>query len=117
MSSAGDAGATLSEAWHAAFGVSPDPWKACSKTVMAVKDAALPTVSPKDRDRTLGKAIGAIKDQSWELPTPKPDDRTPTSEVLRHMLGMLWYGNGERHGGRVDPETKISREDAETQYC
>jgi hypothetical protein len=114
MSTAGDAGLRLSEAWHAVFGLNPDPWKAYSKAVLAVEDAALPGVSPKDKDRTLGKAIGAIRDQGWELPTPKPDERTPTVEVLRHMLGMLWYGHGERHGGAVDPDTKISQEDAET---
>lgn len=113
MVTAGDAGQRLSEAWHAAFGVNPDPWKAYSKAVLAVEDAALPVVSPKDKDRTLGKAIAAIRDQGWTLPTPKPDERTPTSEVLRHMLGMLWYGHGERHGGAVDPGAGISQEDAE----
>lgn len=112
MATSGDAGRRLSEAWHAAFGVSPNPLLAYHLAVLAVEDAVLPVVSPKDRDRTLGKAIAVIRDQGWVLPTPKPDDRAPTGDVLQLTLGMLWHGHGERHGGAMDPDTKITQEAA-----
>lgn len=89
MEPAGDAGRRLSEAWHAAFGVNPDPSKAYGLAIKAVEDAAKPVVSPNDGKVTLGKMIGVIRDQGWGLPLQREDSQAPTSEVLLGMLRAL----------------------------
>ena len=64
MSSTSASGKLLSDAWHAVFGMSPDPEKAYSKAIKAVEEAAKPLVSPKDSVATLGKMVSAMRDHA-----------------------------------------------------
>lgn len=114
MRASGSAGERLSEAWHAAFGVSPDPSRAYGLAIKAVEDALKPVVSPEDAQSTLGKMIGVIRGQAgWSLALQRASERAQPSDVLVAMLRTLWDGQVDRHGG--DPAAaRISQEAAET---
>jgi len=115
MASAGDAGRRLSEAWHAAFGLSPNPSHAYRLAVLAVEDASKPVIAPNDRAATLGKMIGVVREQGdWTLPFAREDANAPTKDVLLGMMRALWAGQADRHGGDPDPALVITQEAAET---
>jgi hypothetical protein len=116
MTETGEAGRRLSEAWHTAFGVNPDPSKAYSLAIKAVEDAAKSKTSPNDSVATLGKMIGNVRDQSgWSLPFQQDDPNVASGEMLRDMMRALWAGQVDRHGAPADPEhRKITQEAAET---
>lgn len=59
----GDAGALLAEAWHPAFGRSPDPEEAYEKAIKAVEEAGTDKVSPKNNKATLGSIVRDMKAQ------------------------------------------------------
>ncbi|MBF4599066.1 hypothetical protein ITJ50_06260 [Curtobacterium sp. VKM Ac-2889] len=102
MSSTGGAGELLSDAWHAAFGMNPDPDKAYSKAIKAVEEAAKPRVSPKDSVATLGKMVSAMRDQKdWALPL-QDDEANPSSDTIVKMMRSLHSGQQQRHGGNGD---------------
>jgi hypothetical protein len=114
MNVAGDAGRRLSEAWHAVFGVNPDPSKAYGLAIKAVEDAAKPVVTPKDRLATLGKMNNVVRDQGWSLPLQREDPNSPTSEVLLGMMRALWSGQVDRHGGSDESEHCVTQVAAES---
>lgn len=95
MSSKGSAGTLLSEAWHAAFGVSPDTEEAYEKAIKAVEEAGAHIVTPNNKKATLGTMIRDMKAQKdWKLDLPAPDADVPVK-----MAEALWVGQESRHGG------------------
>lgn len=114
VSRAGRAGARLSEAWGAVFGVSPDPSRAYALAVKAVEDAAIPVVSPLDRSATLGKIIAVVRDQgAWSLPMTREDSNFSSHTTLLAMMQTLWTGQSDRHGGDPAREVPVTQEAAE----
>ena len=94
----GSAGELLSEAWHAAFGVAPDPEDAYEKAIKAVEEAAAPQVEPRNGKATLGTIIGAMGndgDWGWEL---VGKDGTHDFALVRGLCRHLWEGQVSRHG-------------------
>lgn len=103
METTGDAGIKLAQAWEALYGLRPDPTKAYSLAIKAVEDAAIPVVSPKNGQATLGTVVRDIRNQDdWNLPMVRSDDRAPSGEVLLGMMQMLWTGQHDRHGGNFE---------------
>lgn len=95
MSNSGDAGALLAEAWHAAFGKSPDTEEAYEKAIKAVEEAGAHIVTPNNTRATLGTMIRDMKAQKdWKLDLPSPDADVPVK-----MAEALWIGQESRHGG------------------
>jgi hypothetical protein len=112
MATPGHAGSLLSEAWHAVFGVHPNPETAYRKAVLAVEAAAIPVVIPTDPTATLGKVFSVMRDQKdWALDIKKQHKDYPTTAVLLNMVQMLWAGQG-RHAGQPDwvPNTQAEAE-------
>lgn len=100
MAEGGDSGRLLSEAWHAAFGLSPQADLAYRKAIEAVEAAVLPIVSPNDAITTLGKAIRQMRATGgWTLPFVKEHDENPSGAVVISMLQALWSGHSDRHPG------------------
>jgi hypothetical protein len=112
MSRAGDAGKLLSEAWHAAFGIDPDPDKAYKKAILAVEAAGAPVVSQADKKNTLGKMASVMRDQGWGLPLQEDADN-PSKDVLWKMCRALVSGETARHGANgYRPSTQEEAEAA-----
>lgn len=114
MATPGHAGTLLSEAWHAAYGVSPNPEVAYSKAVLAVEAAAVPVVSASNPGATLGTVFAQMRDQgNWGLDIVKQHPEYPTNKVLLGMIQALWKGHG-RHAGQPDwaPNTQVEAEAA-----
>ncbi|MEE6389659.1 hypothetical protein V3G71_12470 [Microbacterium paraoxydans] len=114
MSTPGHAGTLLLEAWHAVFGVSPQPETAYRQAVLAVEAAAIPVVIPTDPGATLGKVFAVMRDQkNWSLDIKKQHKDYPTTAVVLSMIQMLWAGQG-RHAGQPDwvPNTQAEAEAA-----
>lgn len=100
MATPGDAGRLLSEAWHAVYGVSPQPDLAYRKSIEAVEAMVLPTVMPNDDTATLGKAIGQMRQHGdWKLPFITEHKRNPSQDVVVGMIQALWSGHSDRHPG------------------
>lgn len=114
MANAGRAGERLSEAWHATFGVSPNPTLAYALAVRAVEDATIQRVVPNQKDATLGHVIGQLRnDGDWGLPLTREDPTAPTSETIVRMAKALWKGHHDRHGGDPNAPKSVSQEEAE----
>lgn len=95
MASAGGAGALLAEAWHSAFGRSPDTEEAYEKAIKAVEEAGVHIVTPNNKKATLGTVVRDMKAQAdWRLDIPAPDADVPVK-----MAEALWIGQESRHGG------------------
>ena len=100
MSAPGDAGRLLSEAWHATYGVNPQPDLGYRKAIEAVEAAVLPLVTKNDSTATLGKAIGQMRAQGdWKLPFVKEHSQNPSQNVVLGMMQALWSGHSDRHPG------------------
>ncbi|MFE5878991.1 hypothetical protein ACFQ6H_27305 [Rhodococcus sp. NPDC056506] len=111
----GHAGMRLAEAYHAAYGVSPDPSRAYSLAVKAVEDAGKPVVSPKNDLTTLGTMISDLRSTTkWRLPHTRVHPDAEPRDVLLGMMQMLWTGQHDRHGGATPPPPPVSQEEAET---
>jgi len=96
----GNSGRLLSEAWHATYGLNPQPDLGYRKAVEAVEAAVLPKVMPKDDTATLGKAIGQMRAQGdWRLPFVKEHAQNPSQDVILGLLQALWSGHSDRHPG------------------
>ncbi|MBJ7480895.1 hypothetical protein [Rhodococcus sp. (in: high G+C Gram-positive bacteria)] len=111
----GHAGKRLAEAYHAAYGVNPDPSRAYSLAVKAVEDAGKPIVSPNNAGTTLGTMIRDISSTAkWKLPHTRIHPNAEPRDVLLGMMQMLWTGQHDRHGGATPPVPPVSQEEAET---
>lgn len=95
IANSGDAGALLAEAWHAAFGRSPDPEEAYEKAIKAVEEAGWDKISPKNQKATLGSMVRDMKAQKdWAIAFG------PTQgNVAVQMADALWVDQEGRHGG------------------
>lgn len=100
MATPGDAGRLLSEAWHAVYGMNPQPDLGYRKSIEAVEAAVLPKVMANDDTATLGKAIGQMRAQGdWKLPFIKEHKQNPSQDVVLGMMQALWSGHSDRHPG------------------
>lgn len=101
------AGALLGEAWHAAYGRSPDTEEAYEKAIKAVEEAGAAKVSPKNSKTTLGTMVRDMKAQGdWKLPVGSAEADAPV-----RMAEGLWQGQESRHGG--NGYRKPTQEEAE----
>jgi hypothetical protein len=95
IGASGSAGTLLAEAWHAAFGKSPDTEEAYEKAIKAVEEAGARVVSPRNGKTTLGTMVRDMKAQGdWKLELPTTDADVPVK-----MAEALWVGQESRHGG------------------
>lgn len=102
MSYPGHAGELLSEAWHAAFGLTPDFEKAYAKSIKAVEAAAIPVVSPKNTSATLGTVVGQMRgDGDWKLDLTREHGTHTSQHVVLGMVQALWTGQNDRHAGQA----------------
>jgi hypothetical protein len=100
MALPGDAGRLLSEAWHAVYGINPQPDLGYRKSIEAVEAVVLPTVVPGDDTANLGKAMGQMRaDTDWKLPFVKEHKENPSQKVVLSMMQALWSGHSDRHPG------------------
>jgi hypothetical protein len=115
MGRPGNAGSLLSDAWHSAFGISPDFEKAYSKAVKAVEAAAVPVVSPNHSGATLGTVIGQMRaDGDWKLDMTREHSTHTTHQVVLGNMQALWTGQNDRHAGQpgYTPSTQAEAEAA-----
>lgn len=113
MGRAGRAGVRLAKAWEELYGIAPDPSSAYGLSIKAVEDAAIPVVSPANKNATLGTVLKQIEDQGdWQLPMTREHDRAPSHEVLVGMMRLLWHGQHDRHGGQPSAPGDVSMEEA-----
>lgn len=115
MASPGHAGSLLSEAWHAAFGVSPDFEKAYAKSIKAVEAASIPVVSPNHGGATLGTVIGQMRaDADWKLEMTRKHGTHTIQQVILGNMQALWTGQNDRHAGQpgYTPSTQAEAEAA-----
>lgn len=101
------AGDHLRKAWHATYGLSPDPSEAYLEAVQAVEAAAKPVVSPNNPKTTLGTVIDDLGKApgKWEVVLgglPALDQ----VQAVRGMGRLLWKGHTNRHGSD-DPAYSI----------
>jgi len=100
MATPGDAGRLLSDAWHAVYGLSPEPDTGYRKSIEAVEAVVLPLVMRNDATATLGKAIGQMRAQGdWKMPFVKEHKENPSEAVVLSMMQALWSGHSDRHPG------------------
>lgn len=113
MARAGRAGVRLAKAWEQLYGVVPNPSEAYRLAILAVEDAAVPIVSPKNRNATLGTVLTQIEDQKdWKLPMDREHVNAPSEAVLVGMMRMLWHGQHDRHGGQPSVPGNVSVDEA-----
>lgn len=113
MAIPGTAGALLSHAWHAAYGINPDYEKAYAKSIKAVEAAAIPVVSPANTSATLGTVIAQMRSQgNWSLDVTREHGTHSTQQVVLGMAQALWTGQNDRHAGQpgYTPSTQAEAE-------
>lgn len=114
LATPGHAGARLSEAWHAVYGVSANPTHAYAMAVKAVEDAAIPVVVPKQAGATLGHVIGRLRDDGdWALPLTREDPGAQTAGTVLGLCQALWKGHHDRHGGDPGAPQSVGQVEAE----
>lgn len=92
------AGDLLADAWHAAFGRTPNLEEAYSRAIKAVEAAAIPVVEPKNSKATLGTTIRTMRDQrGWSLLLADVETQ-PFPDMILEMMVTLWQGHSSRHG-------------------
>ncbi|WEV74577.1 hypothetical protein OZX74_03380 [Bifidobacterium sp. ESL0798] len=100
MARSGNAGVELSKAWECLYGINPKPGEAYSHAIKSVEDVAIPVVSPNNLNATLGTVLTQMRDQNnWRLPMLREDSNSTSQETLLDMIGLLWRGQHDRHGG------------------
>lgn len=89
----------LKEAWHNAFGQSPDPSDAWDHAITAVEDLLIPIIVPGAKKANLGHVISAINDKPSKW-TYGMDDGGQKDEMgtLAALVAQIW-ANPDRHGG------------------
>jgi hypothetical protein len=113
MARTGRAGVRLAKAWEELYGVVSNPSEAYRLAILAVEDAAVPIVSPKNLNATLGTVLKQIEDQKdWQMPMEREPASAPSGEVLAGMIRMLWHGQHDRHGGQPSAPGNVSVDEA-----
>lgn len=86
----------------------PDPVKAYSEAIKAVEAAGHTLIEPDNVRSTLGTMIREIRANPAQFSLTIAGGRAVT---LRHMMGLLWFGQTSRHGGETyRPETQEQAE-------
>lgn len=113
MAHAGRAGLRLAKAWEELYGLISNPSEAYRMAILAVEDAAVPVVSPKNLSASLGTILRQIEDQTdWRLPMGREHANAASDEVLVGMMRMLWHGQHDRHGGQPSAPGNVSTDEA-----
>lgn len=113
MARAARAGVRLAKAWEALYGLTPKPSAAYREAILAVEDAVIPVVSPKNKSATLGTVLKQMEDQGdWALPMLREHANAPTREVIVAMMRLLWHGQHDRHGGQPSAPGDVSQDEA-----
>ncbi|UOY03627.1 hypothetical protein [Blastococcus sp. PRF04-17] len=113
MQRAGRAGTRLAKAWEALYGIESNPSAAYRLAILAVEDAGVAVVSPKNEKATLGTVLRDIEQQGdWRLPMAREHEGAPSREVLVGMMRLLWHGQHDRHGGQPSSPGDVSFEEA-----
>lgn len=113
MSRAGRAGVRLAKAWEELYGLNPNASAAYRQAILAVEDAAIPVVSPTNKNATLGTVLKQMGDQkNWRLPMDREYSEAPTGDVLIGMMRTLWHGQHDRHGGQPSAPGNVSVQEA-----
>lgn len=115
MGGAGRAGLRLARAWELLYGPNPNPSEAYRHAILAIEDASIKVVLPKDKDATLGRVIGQMAStKNWDLPMLREPATVPTKDVVLGMMRTVWEGQHDRHGGNDEPERpgNVSQEEA-----
>jgi hypothetical protein len=113
MSESGHAGKLLAEAWQKVYGRSPDPKGAYSKAVLAVEEAAVLVVTPKDKKSTLGKIAQVMRDQGdWRYVLHEGGVESAQDAPL-HQVQELWHRDPRHANGEATYRDPTQRE-AET---
>jgi hypothetical protein len=114
MARAGRAGVRLTEAWEALYGLTPNASAAYRLAIVAVEDAAVPVVSPRNTRASLGTVLKQMEDQGdWDLPMLREHPAAPSRLVVIGMLRMLWHGQHDRHGGQPSAPGNVSTKEAQ----
>jgi hypothetical protein len=113
MQRADRAGVRLAKAWEALYGIESNPSAAYRLAILAVEDAGVAVVSPKNEKATLGTVLRDIEQQGdWRLPMAREHEGAPSREVLIGMMRLLWHGQHDRHGGQPSSPGDVSFEEA-----
>ncbi|MBM4470292.1 hypothetical protein GS502_13540 [Rhodococcus hoagii] len=113
MARAGHAGVRLAKAWEYLYGLNPNPSAAYREAILAVEDAVIPVVSPKNSSATLGTVLKQLEDQGdWSLPMVREHSKAPTREVVIDMMRMLWHGQHDRHAGQPSAPGNVNEAEA-----
>lgn len=114
MARSGSAGVRLARAWEELYGLHPNPSEAYRLAILAVEDAAVPVVSPRNAKATLGTVLKQLEDQrDWTLPMARQHPDAGSGAVLVSMLRMLWHGQHDRHGGQPSAPGDVSQAEAQ----
>ncbi|WP_242355956.1 hypothetical protein [Anaeromyxobacter sp. SG64] len=110
-----NAGTLISQAWRLIYGRDPNPTAGFDKTVRAVEAVACPIIVPKDKNATLGRAIGILKNR----PTGKfasvfrnARDTDPLDAVVQ-LMQLVWTNNYARHASDRSVPIDVSQSEAE----
>lgn len=107
-----EAAKLLSDSWSRTYGRRADPGEAYADAIKAVEEVACPLFLPNEHEPSLGK-VRAHLDQGrarYELVIDGRDARPAPIDAVVEMVGLLWHGQRERHGG--GPTTAPIRQDA-----
>ena len=105
----------LAHAWHATYGLHPNPSDGYRQAVRAVEAAAIRVVLPTDRSATLGKVIGSLRQGAykWQLSLTHQANPKRPMDTLVENPALLWEGQYDRHVTEGAP-LHVSQEEAET---
>jgi len=84
----------LSEAWHDAYGLDPNPGEACGNATKAVEALLRPIVAPGNKVATIGSMRGEIRN----TPARFRFLVDPDEGAFLPFLNVVYYKGG-RHGG------------------
>ncbi|MFW7413468.1 hypothetical protein [Demequina sp. SO4-18] len=113
MERSGRAGVRLAQAWEELYGLEPNPSEAYRLAILAVEDASVPVVSPKDASATLGKVLAQMESQGdWKLPLAREHDKAPTEALVIAQMRALWHGQHDRHGGQPSAPGNVTIDEA-----
>ena len=113
MARSAKAGVRLASAWETLYSPIPNASQAYRLAILAVEDASIPVVSPKNTSATLGTVLKQMEDQGdWTLPMTREHPKAPPRELIIGAMRMLWHGQHDRHGGQPSAPGNVSENEA-----